>query len=678
MKNIFSPKLYLQGLRKIRTLGVAMAIVMIALNAWIPLTRITENSNTVGYEVILQAVEAGQFAPFGLLFLIFVPLLVYNMFSYLNERKASDFFHALPQKRICVYISFMSAILTWIVSVLLLSTAINTILWSMAKYYTASADVIILTALGFLILALVLVGFMALAMMLTGTAVANCLVFFLFFLFIRAFGMFFLYGLESLTPMFNSMYSILSIFEWEFFLPLGLFIKVIDGGETNGAFGNAGFLVYWFAVALLLLIGSAVAYCLRKSENATKSAPNKIMQNIYRIGVTFPFMMLGAFLFITEKEFYSCLLCVLVGFLVWVIFELLTTKKIKNVLRSMPLVLIPVLMTVCFVVSLCGASNFIQKNTPDRDQIVGTKIDVTNGRQNLVNAVLATTEVQSPEMLDLVYQAIEDTKACKDMTWEERSKQGYTYRETIIIRLKSGRKVAYNLISKTDLYEAFRTSVNIREKIILGLFCEDNIYSIYGVEMPQAEYEKIWNAMKADFEALSDKQKDEYINLAATAGNRKGLAFFVGGKYQNMYFEQIFDIRPDYTPTAMDLILQYHEKNESKTLEDLRTLRSQILQYKKPHFVFMETAGHIGEDSLNVINYELAVVQEFLKTITIDEHLTDYYNAKNIYIITFTTQPHLDEANRVKQSFFLTLSEEDIQRYWEIEKNMAQYTQSKY
>ncbi len=670
MKDIFSPKLYLQGLRKVRTLGIAMAIVMIALNAWIPLTHMTDHTHRIDGTIEIAYVEAGQFAPYGLLLLIFAPLLVYNMFSYLNERKASDFFHALPQKRICVYISFMSAILTWIVSVLLLSTVINSVLWSAAQYYALTVDTVILTMLGFFILALVLVGFMALAMMLTGTAVSNCLVFLLFFLFIRAFGMFFLYGLESLTPMFNSMYSILGIFEWAFFLPIGLFIKVVDGGSTHGAFGNAGMLIYWFTVALLLLIGSAIAYCLRKSENATKSAPNRIMQNIYRIGVTFPFMMLGAFLFITQQDFYSCLLCMLVGFLVWVIFELLTTKKIKNVLRSLPLVLIPVLMTVCFAVSLYATSNSIQKNTPDRDKIVGAKIDVAYGRLNLVNAVLAVTESQSPEMLDLVYQAIEDTKACKDMTWEERSKQGYVYRETVIVRLKSGRKVAYNLTTKTDLYEAFRTSVNIREKIILGIFSEDNVYSIYEMEMPQTVYEEIWNAMKTDFEALSDEKKDEY--LALSLANRKGMAFYVKGSYQDMGFNQMFCINSTHTPTAMNLVLQYHEKNKAGTLEKLRAFKDQVFQYTKTNYVFMEIYSYVDDNSWNVLTYDLKVIQEFLRTLPIDEHLTDYQNGKNLYRVTFTSRPDISQA-KTEGAFVLTLSEEDIQRYKEIEEKFLQY-----
>ena len=671
MKNIFSSKLYLQGLRKIRTLGTAMAIVMIALNAWIPLTRMTDYTYSMdGTIKEIEYVEAGQFAPFGMLFFIFVPLLVYNMFSYLNERKASDFFHALPQKRICVYISFMSAILTWIVSVLLISTAINTVLWSMAKYYTASADVMIMTFFGFLVLALVLAGFMALAMMLTGTAVANCLVFFLFFLFIRAVGMFFLYGLDSLIPMFNSMYSWLRIFELEFFLPLGLFVKVVDGGETNGAFGNAGMLIYWVVVAIGLLIGAAVAYCRRKSEIATKSAPNKIMQNIYRIGVTFPFMMLGAFLFITEKEFYLCVLCMVVAFLVWIIFELLTTKKIKNVMRSLPLILIPVLMTVGFVASLYGTGNFIRNNTPDRDQIVGTKIDISNGKQNLVNTVLSVTEIQSPEMLDLVYQAIEDTKTCENWSWYERNDKGYIYRETIIVRLKSGRKVAYDLITKIDLYEAFRTSANIRENILLGLFCEDNIYSIYGMEMPQSEYEKIWKAIKMDFEALSDEKKDQY--LMQNVSYRKDTAIYLEGKYQGFSFEHIFWINSDYTPTAMNLLLQYHEKMESVTLENLRALKDRVSSATKYNYVSMEIYGYFNETFGGPYCYELKVIQEFLNALSIDEHLTDYQNEKNLYRVTFTSRADLSEP-RILESFFLTLSEEDIQLYKEIEEEFAQY-----
>ena len=657
MKNIFSPKLYLQGLRKVRTLGIAMAIVMIALNAWIPLTHLNEHrtANPLDGAINVQSVEAGQFAPFGLLFIIFVPLLVYNMFSYLNERKASDFFHALPQKRICVYISFMSAMLTWVTSVLLFSTMINSVLWSMAEDYAVTVDVIVSTTLGFFILALVMAGFMALAMMLTGTAVANCLVFLLFFLFIRAFGMFFLYGLEDITPMFNSMHSWLRIFKWDFFLPLGIFIEVADSGSTNYAFGNAEMLIYWFIVAILLWIAAGIAYCLRKSESATKSAPNKIMQNIYRIGVTFPFMMLGAFLFITGEGLYLLLLCMLVAFLVWVIFELLTTKKVKNVLRSLPLFLIPVLMTVGFVASLYGTSDFVKNNTPSRDQIIGAKIDVSaTGKQNFINTVLAVTETQSTETLNLVYQAIQDTKICENMTYQERRDQGYIYRDTVIVRLRSGRKIAYNLVTKIDLYEAFRKAANVREKIILGLFSDENLYGIYGMDLEQPYYEEIWNALKKDFQALSDEQKDHY--LSDIADYTGGFSIYVENTYQGMKYTQVYNIDPVYTPNAMHLLMQYYEKNEAETLDTLLSLKN------SSDFFSIAINAYIAEEKIESIIYDSGFIQEFLNTISIDEHLTDYENAKKFYRVTIRTTAY----DKYNYSFVLTLSDEDIRIYQEI------------
>jgi hypothetical protein len=182
----------------------------------------------------------------------------------------------------------------------------------MADGYALSQSGVLLTLVGFLILALVAAGFMALSMTLTGTAVANCLVFLLFFLFVRACGMFFLYGFSEVAPMFHVDSSLLKIFDIQFFLPVGLLAQIFDG--DTALFHNPWFFIYWTAVAVALLSLSAWAYCRRRSESATKSAPNRLMQNIYRIGVTFPFLMMGVFLMIAQKDFYLCVLCAFVAF----------------------------------------------------------------------------------------------------------------------------------------------------------------------------------------------------------------------------------------------------------------------------------------------------------------------------------------------------------------------------
>ena len=69
MRNLFSGKLYLQGLRKVRTAGIAMAVVITVLNAWIPIQCMTTGSGTNVNRV--TDVEPGMFAPFGFLLILF-------------------------------------------------------------------------------------------------------------------------------------------------------------------------------------------------------------------------------------------------------------------------------------------------------------------------------------------------------------------------------------------------------------------------------------------------------------------------------------------------------------------------------------------------------------------------------------------------------------------------------
>ena len=267
MKNIFSKGLYLQGLRKIRTAGIAMAIVIIAINALVPTVCMIESQFSFpGMTHTVQEIGANMAAPAGLSVILFAPILTYVMFSYLNERKSSDFYHALPQKRVCVYTSFVAAILTWIAGTLIASMLLNSILWACARWYDASVSVMVMSTLAYFITALVMMGFMVLAMTVTGTPVSNMLVFILFTLFVRAFGLFFLYGLSEVAPMFHMANSWLRMFDWSFFLPFRLVVELFD--VESAAYYDAVMLIYWAIVGVLLLVGAGVFYHYRKSENA--------------------------------------------------------------------------------------------------------------------------------------------------------------------------------------------------------------------------------------------------------------------------------------------------------------------------------------------------------------------------------------------------------------------------
>ncbi len=675
MKDIFSGSLYVQGLRKVRAVGIAMAIVITVLNAWIPIQNISDK--VTGADAI--EVNAGKFAPFGFALMLFAPLLVYNMFSYLNERKSSDFFHALPQKRICVYISFMSAVLTWIVSVLCVTTLVNTVLWSMAKSYSLSPKAVALTFASFLILALVAAGFMALAMTVTGTAVANVLVFFLFFLFIRACGTFYVYGFADVTPMFDLSHSWLKFFESTFFLPLGIVIRLFDGDGAE-IIKNGWFFLYWTAVAIAILALSALTYCRRRSEYATKSAPNRFMQNVYRIGVTFPFLMIGVYLIIAKYEFYLFLLCAIAAFLVWVVFELLTTKKIKNVLRSLPLLLIPAVLAGGYAGAVYLSRNIFYASTPEREDIKSVKLDYLSGTlSSWESTLLVTTEITEPDILDKVYDAIGQAKASADMTWYERDQCGYIYSDTVTITLKSGRRVTYQLQNSYHLYEIFKNSPEIRGAWD-SLFEIDIGHVECGNLLPTTGT-RIWEAFREDLEALSTDKKAAYIRLNDQVKWQNAFKIRIYANYKGQEFYENYILDPQYTPKAYTLLLGSLGDADAVRTELLRA-KEQLAEMTKSQapYIYMTISENTSWNSgVMLQTHDFDVIKKFMESLVIDGHLTDYANAKHIYRFILqleapipedmaSASPHEadDERKWLGLDMYLTLSDEDIEMFRQI------------
>ena len=183
IKNIFSLKLYLQGIKRIRAIGIAAAICTIIPNALIPVMEAMRKSSYdyFYYESFYSAdrapsvtqVRYGEFAPFLTLMMIFAPLMVYLTFSYLNERKKADFFHSIPQKRVCVYTSFTLSIVSWIALIMGVSVIINSILWNFVPYQTLPAALPFEAFIYCFAGALLVAAYMLVAMTLTGSVVSN-------------------------------------------------------------------------------------------------------------------------------------------------------------------------------------------------------------------------------------------------------------------------------------------------------------------------------------------------------------------------------------------------------------------------------------------------------------------------------------------------------------------------
>ncbi len=413
MKNLFSVKMYLQGLKKVRGAGIATVITVIVTNALVPIITLI-NELTRQYDIYdgsrsVRDVEYSQLAPCALLIMLFAPLVTFSMFSYLNERSKSDFYHSLPQRRECIAVSFVSAVLTWTVGTVTVSAILNFILWGLVPYHSAGFTSLLLCLLAYITLTVLFVGVMFLAMSITGTAVANFLIFILLMLFFRVIGAMFILGVDDISTVFLPEHSPLKWLGFDYFLPYGLLSDLLNGEQNT--FANIPLVLYALAIGLVAVVLAVVCYRIRKSESAGKSAPSKRLQHIYRFAVTLPIVVILALAVMEDGiEDYHIVLFV-VALLVYLLFELITTKKPKNMLKALPLFIVPLALGGVYMLSVWMTVEAIDGTLPEASEITGVAIlDESYGR-SYEELVVKNIVIDEDEADVIISEGLKKTKA---------------------------------------------------------------------------------------------------------------------------------------------------------------------------------------------------------------------------------------------------------------------------
>jgi hypothetical protein len=394
------------------------------------------------------------------------------------------------------------------------------------------------------------------------------------------------------------------------------------------------------------------------------------MQHIYRIGVTFPFILYGAYQLIYAKKYmypYNSKLglqMLLIGLLVWVIFELLTTKKVKNLLKTLPLFVLTAVLAVGGVGSIYAAKNIFYATTPERDSIESAILDVSNRLSGWVEVLFSEVEIKDADVLDQVYEAIEETKEYWQTPWDERAK--LPFNSKITLTLRSGRKVKYDLRSSFDSYKTFSRSEEYRKRSLSALdFDVEKIQCNYVEENSM----QIWEAFKSDFEALDDAQKLNYLEW------NKGQysSIHVWGIYENHRFQQGYSVSSEYMPNAYRLYIKYYLESQQNSLEDLQA-RLMKDDFDNIFYANMNIVKAGSGFSIDCHSPEL--ICAFLQSIALDSHLLDVEKAANKEIYKFKLkviwadkENQFEYTDGVDVQMYLTFSDEDFEIYRQIVAN---------
>ena len=384
MKNkIISSRLWIEGLRRLRIPGF-ISLAFIGISAiLVPASNLIGVRLTYDPSVRDKFISAGTSVHPGLVLLTFVvaPVMALTLFSFLNKRRSADFFHSLPYSRACIFTSFFLSIVTWLCFIAVSTSALNLAAYAVFGFRGALAQ--ILRILPQVIIGSILAcASVTLAMTLTGTLFSNLTVSALILYFPKVCAGLFATGVTEAVRIIPLEYYPLCRF-----LRYNLATSALpftDGPYVGKEMAIA--LVYSSVLAIAYFALSCVLFVKRKSETAERSAPNRAVQTVFRIAVTMVICMpvCTLLLFNVRGELYllvPVLFLYTVALTVWVLWEIITTKRWINVLKSLPYLGIVVVLNVAVILGLYAAKNAALNFTPAPEEIKSVTV-VTNRQFN--------------------------------------------------------------------------------------------------------------------------------------------------------------------------------------------------------------------------------------------------------------------------------------------------------
>ncbi len=323
MSDYFDHHLYKEGLKKIRTPGITATVIVLVFSAILPLTRLLTTNPFDASDPEVSAVMLGT-PLYPIIFL--APILTFCAFNFLNQRKACDFYHALPHRRTCLFFSHFAAVLTWLFAAILAGLLLAAVLWFVQIGFAVAFFDLLAVWVMYAAAVLLVAALTALAMTLTGTTLSNVLVFLLFAVSVRMTMYTFLQCITrqyALIVAENSSLEFLSIWNSPFLAPIKLF--------DNDIYSEGGLLGYYLLAGAVLTAFACMAFCKRPSQMAGRSAPNRVTQHILRILVALPLVAEAVRGALTDSGtlafFFTRIIYIL---LIYYLYEIITTRRFKN------------------------------------------------------------------------------------------------------------------------------------------------------------------------------------------------------------------------------------------------------------------------------------------------------------------------------------------------------------
>ncbi len=376
-KEIWSLGLYKESLRRIRIPAVIFFVIIASAAVLNPLLRFfassqyTYPSYTIDYRPHMTAVNAN---PFLLVCMIAALTLTYTLFSFQNKRSSSDIYFSQPHTRLAMYTSRITALVTVIAGMILIPTGISAAMFAILKqHFNTQWDTFIPYMAGCFAAAMLICAVFAIAMSITGTILNNVVVAGLIMYLPRTVLTLVVASVCSKFPLIVDGYISKFLSPGINILTGFLEIFLSTNFYDNGILSSSA-QVYTFCLALVYFVIGAVLFCRRKSESAERAAPTPFMQSVYRILITMVVCLIPCGLIfnadqIGSYEIFVIFCYYIIALLVYLFYELITTRKWKNLVKCLPGLVVVVILNITLIGTMQGLYKAEVNFTPNADEV---------------------------------------------------------------------------------------------------------------------------------------------------------------------------------------------------------------------------------------------------------------------------------------------------------------------
>lgn len=574
-KRIFSPRLYLDGIKQLRIIGVLSTVALCFIGIINPIMQYLNSlgstwdfaPDTVNYLDMNMTIV--------LLFCAIAPLMTLYLFSFLNKRDSSDFYHAIPETRQCLFLSLFASIVTWLTFIAVVSAAVITLTYSLfPTLYTVNISSVFITGFSSLVGSYLVAASVAIAMSVTGTTFSNVLVSMLLIFLPRLLIQIAVLAVTDALPLVNGL-SFAAVLNYEYNVPVG-FVFGLLFGDYNKPLVSATSGIYTLVIAVIYTAIALLLFVKRSSESAGKSAPNRILQGVYRFligSVLTAVAVFGLFdAMISGNDLDASMIGTLailfiVSVLLALVFQVITSHTFRKLPRyALGMIVSLLLFGGIYFGGIYGLYHATMSFSPKPEQIESVRI-LSGDRYNHISDYF-TAKTEEMELTDenarkivseqLAY-SLDLLRISRDRYWSSGLTtvpvaikcNGITHLRNILISEEKLQSV-YSQVYKTEEFRKIYTNLpeTVSDLFVTNgqgtVFSSDALYKVLLEEVHEIGFEK-WYALQSTSEAKHPEYYYTSSTLSSPTVNRLECRFYEGMQWYKINVPLDMSVLPKTT-----------------------------------------------------------------------------------------------------------------------------------